>query len=99
MTINPRPTYNILLNMTWKTGAVFNFSNYSNPKLDGLIDTARVTADAAKRAEIYQDIDAVIYGTGALILPAFINYVDGVRSEEHTSELQSLMRISYAVFC
>src|SRR3546814_2214471 len=28
----------------------------------------------------------------ALLLPA-------VRSEEHTSELQSLMRISYAVFC
>src|SRR3546814_10653420 len=34
------------------------------------------------------------------------NYVDGPqpsnafeRSEEHTSELQSLMRISYAVFC
>src|SRR3546814_6811003 len=24
---------------------------------------------------------------------------DGDRSEEHTSELQSLMRISYAVFC
>src|SRR3546814_2540143 len=28
---------------------------------------------------------------------AFDNYF--VRSEEHTSELQSLMRISYAVFC
>src|SRR3546814_3217936 len=26
-------------------------------------------------------------------------YVIGIRSEEHTSELQSLMRISYAVFC
>src|SRR3546814_2271154 len=25
--------------------------------------------------------------------------IDGERSEEHTSELQSLMRISYAVFC
>src|SRR3546814_3929648 len=25
--------------------------------------------------------------------------VGGLRSEEHTSELQSLMRISYAVFC
>src|SRR3546814_2192189 len=24
---------------------------------------------------------------------------DGLKSEEHTSELQSLMRISYAVFC
>src|SRR3546814_8003895 len=26
-------------------------------------------------------------------------FVYGPRSEEHTSELQSLMRISYAVFC
>src|SRR3546814_7069254 len=26
-------------------------------------------------------------------------YVTNLRSEEHTSELQSLMRISYAVFC
>src|SRR3546814_10240550 len=26
-------------------------------------------------------------------------YVEGMRSEEHTSELQSLMRHSYAVFC
>src|SRR3546814_5714741 len=25
--------------------------------------------------------------------------MDEIRSEEHTSELQSLMRISYAVFC
>src|SRR3546814_6723566 len=25
--------------------------------------------------------------------------IEGKRSEEHTSELQSLMRISYAVFC
>src|SRR3546814_6663769 len=27
-----------------------------------------------------------------------LTFIDG-RSEEHTSELQSLMRISYAVFC
>src|SRR3546814_6749512 len=26
-------------------------------------------------------------------------FLGGIRSEEHTSELQSLMRISYAVFC
>src|SRR3546814_5608046 len=26
-------------------------------------------------------------------------YLGGLRSEEHTSELQSIMRISYAVFC
>src|SRR3546814_6512159 len=32
-------------------------------------------------------------------LPAMIGLVMLMRSEEHTSELQSLMRISYAVFC
>src|SRR3546814_15500526 len=29
----------------------------------------------------------------------WIRYCPSTRSEEHTSELQSLMRISYAVFC
>src|SRR3546814_2113722 len=31
--------------------------------------------------------------------PALVDDADAIRSEEHTSELQSLMRISYAVFC
>src|SRR3546814_2288491 len=30
---------------------------------------------------------------------ALADAISGTRSEEHTSELQSLMRISYAVFC
>src|SRR3546814_5232436 len=33
------------------------------------------------------------------ITRALIDYDETLRSEEHTSELQSLMRISYAVFC
>src|SRR3546814_2945111 len=36
-------------------------------------------------------------GIGALV--ALVYTAGGLRSEEHTSELQSLMRISYAVFC
>src|SRR3546814_2355889 len=35
----------------------------------------------------------------ALITSAVRDGDDYLRSEEHTSELQSLMRISYAVFC
>src|SRR3546814_2785882 len=38
--------------------------------------------------------DGVVAGRGAAA-----QVVDDGRSEEHTSELQSLMRISYAVFC
>src|SRR3546814_2555738 len=35
----------------------------------------------------------LLYGRGA------VDMKGAIRSEEHTSELQSLMRISYAVFC
>src|SRR3546814_1300073 len=56
-------------------------------------------------------VSAVSDGSGVATLPglpdghqriyaAKAGYLPGaVRSEEHTSELQSLMRISYAVFC
>src|SRR3546814_8468412 len=37
--------------------------------------------------------------TQLLQLPNIDRVTGFVRSEEHTSELQSLMRISYAVFC
>src|SRR3546814_2580509 len=37
----------------------------------------------------------ILIGSQALLVPALCSN----RSEEHTSELQSLMRISYAVFC
>src|SRR3546814_4370154 len=37
---------------------------------------------------------------GAAVAGAPVNgLTQSIRSEEHTSELQSLMRISYAVFC
>src|SRR3546814_5502890 len=37
--------------------------------------------------------------TGALNEAEEPMWIAAIRSEEHTSELQSLMRISYAVFC
>src|SRR3546814_3828822 len=36
---------------------------------------------------------------GAPVVPELLTPGERERSEEHTSELQSLMRISYAVFC
>src|SRR3546814_3172403 len=41
------------------------------------------------------DVDRIFRAPGRLV--ALVP--DALRSEEHTSELQSLMRISYAVFC
>src|SRR3546814_7696448 len=46
------------------------------------------------------DVARVHFRLGdALRLPWLVRQIDQLRSEEHTSELQSLMRISYAVFC
>src|SRR3546814_10920315 len=42
-------------------------------------------------------LDEVFLAVGEAQKPVFVERCD--RSEEHTSELQSLMRISYAVFC
>src|SRR3546814_2554936 len=49
----------------------------------------------------YQWFDHIFKGTSKpALLADRVNYqVSGSRSEEHTSELQSLMRNSYAVFC
>src|SRR3546814_2507026 len=52
------------------------------------LNTIYSTVDAIERNVV--DADLVI---GAVLVPG------AARSEEHTSELQSLMRISYAVFC
>src|SRR3546814_7789579 len=43
---------------------------------------------------------AIFWGVMAVIVGGYVvqRLIEG-RSEEHTSELQSLMRISYAVFC
>src|SRR3546814_1963172 len=47
-----------------------------------------------------QDRDLVVAAVGAgRIDQGHLALVAAGRSEEHTSELQSLMRISYAVFC
>src|SRR3546814_10261590 len=56
---------------------------------------------------VYQVVKAVFenFDRFRRLHPAFANLkkedmiTKNIRSEEHTSELQSLMRISYAVFC
>src|SRR3546814_194814 len=55
-----------------------------DPNLDRPLDFARIMDERASQPAEW---------------PAPFTVAEGNRSEEHTSELQSLMRISYAVFC
>src|SRR3546814_7238126 len=52
------------------------------------------------RAGMYDMGHAVYFGVGAYVTAILsLSFGWPIRSEEHTSELQSLMRISYAVLC
>src|SRR3546814_11367701 len=57
---------------------------------DWNFDTLRRTYDAIEQVALH-DLGLDVYPNQVEIISS--------RSEEHTSELQSLMRISYAVFC
>src|SRR3546814_5169939 len=63
-----------------------------------LVPLAGKQIDGALKRHRFFSRDIIPLGTytdvGAVETPSI-----GMRSEEHTSELQSLMRISYAVFC
>lgn len=43
-----------------RTGEVFNFTGYSNPSVDELLDQGRQTADFDERLEVYQEINRQI---------------------------------------
>src|SRR3546814_6000512 len=59
------------------------------------VDSAKVACDGGKGALGHPRVFLNMQGKGQIDCP----YCGRRRSEEHTSELQSLMRISYAVFC
>src|SRR3546814_1920061 len=69
--------------------------------LDGLdgVRLARMSGSGATCFALLKDDAALAYAAAALVDLRPHWWVMTSRSEEHTSELQSLMRISYAVFC
>src|SRR3546814_987093 len=72
---------------------------------DGRLPGRGRTASGHRLQYTLEELDQMreVFGTrpwrAASDTPAIISISNFKRSEEHTSELQSLMRISYAVFC
>src|SRR3546814_4932897 len=86
--LNERPGDAVLLARHF----LHQYAPQMNPGVRGLAPEALQAIDAARWPGNVRELEnrikrAVIMADGRL------------RSEEHTSELQSLMRISYAVFC
>src|SRR3546814_683027 len=75
----------------------------ADPAIVENLSKARLGADPLVEVALRADRQIFLELAGEQHLsaaPAFVPEIIGrLRSEEHTSELQSLMRISYAVFC
>src|SRR3546814_7006653 len=84
--------------LDWPDGSRFDYSN-DEPALRAEI--ARFNPADVAGYERFLDYAKGVYREGYVKLgsAAFLDMASMLRSEEHTSELQSLMRISYAVFC
>src|SRR3546814_4668724 len=80
-----------------RTDTLFPYTTLFRSRPDGLSqDDARRQPEPPMTVELaYSEQGAAPAGVAPLVI---LHGLYG-RSEEHTSELQSLMRISYAVFC
>src|SRR3546814_9510409 len=89
--------------MLWAAAsrAIRSPTPFDRDVVESVGDTVFLIGPADFRSEKLTALEAgvrlVLTSQASLSVSSFYNLYD--RSEEHTSELQSLMRISYAVFC
>src|SRR3546814_3547809 len=83
-----------------------SFENPNAPAIYGTLRTEKPDLNVSVEVtpkQLQDQVYEVVLGLKASAkigeTTAFMVELDYARSEEHTSELQSLMRISYAVFC
>src|SRR3546814_1976286 len=92
--LSPLPSVRQLQQPWWKGAVIYQVypRSFADSNGDGIGDLAGITARLDYIASL--GVDAI------WLSPFYPSPMDDFgRSEEHTSELQSLMRISYAVFC
>src|SRR3546814_5586363 len=78
---------------------LFRSRERAHDRGDGNVRPARAGSEDAEGGEGGIGLGDLVGNLGADQTQGLRIGASGFRSEEHTSELQSLMRISYAVFC
>src|SRR3546814_4228366 len=80
----------------------------NSQKMQRLVDIVEEAEDNERRVLVFSHFRGVLDDVASILTGKVFGPLTGsvpaakrqqMRSEEHTSELQSLMRISYAVFC
>ena len=86
--INARPSADLALTLFFKSDAQWNEAGWKNDKFDQLLVSARGETDAAKRAQMYADMQVMVHNEGGIGIPMFLSSLDG-----HNSKLKGLTQI------
>lgn len=73
-----RATANAMLTVAYSPGAPWNDTKWDNERVGELLVLARGESDAAKRKEMYCEIQTTIHNECGAVIPAFVNYTDGI---------------------
>ncbi len=76
-----RPTIDETLTPFFYTKSNWNYTGYSNPEVDKLLDKAKALTDFAARKKLYDRVQEILYNEGPTVVPYFKNYVSAVRKE------------------
>src|SRR3546814_9490472 len=80
-------------------GPMIPYSDFRAKVAEGTVDAVEIGEDRIDGKMKNGDSFSTVLVPGDITLTQLLQENNVKRSEEHTSELQSLMRISYAVFC
>ncbi len=86
--VNTRPSADLALTLFFKSDAPWNEAGWKNERFDQLLVAARGETDAAKRAQMYADMQALIHNEGGIGIPMFLSSLDG-----HNKKLKGLSPI------
>src|SRR3546814_10028074 len=88
----------------WRRNTSHDITFSNNLAAEGLADASHPKGEHSKGSLVHDNTTGIlfyrnIWAHNVERRPLVKGGAQAARSEEHTSELQSLMRISYAVFC
>lgn len=75
-----RPTIDEMITPFMFTKSVWNFMEYSNPRVDALLTDALGTTDFDKRRRLYDEVQKVLWDEGPWLVAYFRNYLSAVRT-------------------
>ena len=81
-----RATEDWMFSTAYEAGAPWNDSNWDQPRFQELLLTARAELDSGKRATQYREMQEILRTDGAVIIPMFANYVQGLSTKVGTPE-------------